>query len=435
MRRAIWGRLTKTRTLVALAVAAAVGAGYFIWGAVPDRSGQVEVQRVARPVKTVILAAAGSGGERVFPGKVTAAQKVNLAFRVSGQVVELPVVKGNYVDKGTLLARLDPRDFEVQLANAESELGNAKARLDAMRAGVRKEEIAMLTAKVNSARAQMDDAQTTLERVDKLYKAGGFSKSEYDKARTSYEVARAAYQSATQELSAGKSGSRPEDIAAMEFTVQGIQAKVRTAENALADTRLVAPFGGVVIDRYVDNNQSVQRDQYIVSLQDIDTLEVTISVPETLVMHTRKGSIEGIEARFASLPDDRFPLEYKEASAEADPQTQTYPVTLSLTKPEGLTVLPGMTVDVIVPRSAAEEGAEAELPASAVMAGEGVGHFVWRVEGTDELRVRKIPVEVTGFRGDMALVKGAAPGDRIVTAGVSMLLEGDPVTLYTPPGM
>ena len=69
------------------------------------------------------------------------------------------------------------------------------------------------------------------------------------------------------------------------------------------------------------------------------------------------------------------------------------------------------------------------------MAGEGVGHFVWRVEGTDELRVRKIPVEVTGFRGDMALVKGAAPGDRIVTAGVSMLLEGDPVTLYTPPGM
>ena len=429
------GRFTKTRTLVALAVAAAVGAGYFIWGAVPDRSGQVEVKRVARPVKTVIVAAAGSGGERVFPGKVTASQKVNLAFRVSGQVVELPVVKGNYVDKGTLLARLDPRDFEVQLANAESELGNAKARLDAMRAGVRKEEVAMLTSKVNSARAQMDDAQATLARVEKLYRAGGFSKSEYDKARTSYEVARAAYQSASQELSAGRSGSRPEDIAAMEFTVQGIQAKVRTAENALADTRLVAPFGGVVIDRYVDNNQSVQRDQYIVSLQDIDALEVTISVPETLIMHASKGSAEGIEARFASLPEDRFPLVYKEASAEADPQTQTYPVTFSLAKPEGLTVLPGMTVDVIVPRFAAEEGAETELPASAVMAGEGAGHFVWRVEGNDELKVRKIPVEVTGFRGEMALVKGAAPGDRIVTAGVSLLLEGDPVTLYTPPGM
>ncbi|NLA90453.1 MAG: efflux RND transporter periplasmic adaptor subunit, partial [Synergistaceae bacterium] len=64
----------------------------------------------------------------------------------------------------------------------------------------------------------------------------------------------------------------------------------------------------------------------------------------------------------------------------------------------------------------------------------GTSHFVWRVEGTDKLFVRKMPVEILGYREDMALVKGAAPGDRIVTAGVSLLLEGDPVTLYTPPG-
>ena len=221
----------------------------------------------------------------------------------------------------------------------------------------------------------------------------------------------------------------------MEFTIQGIEGKVRTAENALADTELLAPFGGVVIDRYVDNNQSIQRDQSIVSLQDIGTLEVSISVPETLVLHTRKKDIKGIEARFASLPDKRFPLTYKEVSAQADPQTQTYPVTFALPMPEGLTVLPGMTVDVVVPRPSGDDGAEAEIPASAVMAGEGTKHFVWRVEGTDALRVKKIPVEVAGYRGDLALVKGGvAPGDRIVTAGVSMLLDGDPVTLYTAPG-
>lgn len=292
----------------------------------------------------------------------------------------------------------------------------------------------MLTSKVNSARAQMNDALTTLGRVEKLYKAGGFSKSEYDKARTASEVARATYQSASQELSAARTGSRPEDVAAMEFTIQGIEGKVRTAENALADTELLAPFGGVVIDRYVDNNQSIQRDQSIVSLQDIGTLEVAISVPETLVLHTRKKDIKGIEARFASLPDKRFPLTYKEASAQADPQTQTYPVTFALPTPEDVTVLPGMTVDVIIPRPAGDEGAEAEIPASAVLAGDGTEHFVWRVEGTDELRVKKIPVEVAGYRGDLALVKGVAPGERIVTAGVSMLLDGDPVTLYTAPG-
>lgn len=427
-------KLTKTRTLAAFAVAALVGVGYFIWGAVPAKQERTEVARVARPVKTMVVPTAGGGGERIFPGKVLASQKVNLAFRVSGKIVELPAVKGEYVEPGTLLARLDPRDFEVQLANAKSELGNAKARLDAMKAGARKEEIAMLTAKVNSARAQMNDAMTTLERVEKLYKAGGFSKSEYDKTRTAYEVARAVYQSASQELSAGRTGARPEDISAMEFTIQGIEAKVRTAENARADTELLAPFGGVIIDRYVDNNQSVQRDQSIVSLQDIGTLEVSISVPETLVLHARRDAIEGVEARFASLPDKRFPLTYKEASAQADPQTQTYPVTFALPTPEDLTVLPGMTVDVVIPRPAGEDGAEAEIPASAVLAGEATRHFVWRVEGTDALRVKRIPIEVAGYRGDLALVKGVAPGERIVTAGVSMLFDGDPVTLYTAPG-
>ena len=94
-----------------------------------------------------------------------------------------------------------------------------------------------------------------------------------------------------------------------------------------------------------------------------------------------------------------------------------------------------MTVDVVVPRLAGEDGAEAEIPASAISAGEGTEHFVFRVEGTDELRVKRVPVEVVGYRGHLALVKGVAPGDRIVTAGVSMLLDGDPATLYTAPGM
>jgi len=428
-------KLTRTRSLAAVAVVIAAGAAYFLWGAVPAKMEQAEAPRQARPVKTMVAAAAGGGGERVFPGRILASQKVNLSFRVSGQVVELPVVMGESVGAGSMLARLDPRDFEVQLANARSELGNAKARLDAMRAGARKEEIAMITAKVNSARAQMNDAMTTLERVEKLYKAGGFSKSELDRTRTSYEVARSAYQSASQELAAARTGARPEDIAAMEFTIQGIEGKVRAAQNALADTRLLAPFGGVIIDRYVDNNQSVQRDQAIVSLQDLGMLEVSISVPETLILHTRKESIEGIEARFSSLPGRRFPLVYKEVSAQADPQTQTYPVTFSLAKPDELTVLPGMTVDVLIPRLAGEEGATVELPASAILAGEGTEHFVWRVEGTDELRVRKVPLEIAGYRGDTALVKGGvAPGDRIVTAGVSFLLDGDPVTLFTQPG-
>ncbi|MDD2453094.1 MAG: efflux RND transporter periplasmic adaptor subunit [Synergistaceae bacterium] len=428
------GALPKKRIAGLFATAVLASGVYFFTASGPGQEKTPPPPAAARPVKYMTIARRESGGERIFPGKIVASQKVNLSFRVSGQVIELPSVKGVFVEKGTLLARLDPRDFRVQLANAQSDLGNAKAQLSAMKAGARKEEVAMLSAKTESARAQMTDAMTTMERVEKLYKAGGFSRAEYDKARTSYQVARSAYQSATQELAKARSGARPEDISAMEFTIQGIEGRVTTAENTLRDTELRAPFSGVIIDRYVDNNQSVQKDQSIVSLQDLQSLEVSISVPERLVAMTGKTDFGRISARFSAIPEKRFPLVYKEASASADPQTQTYPVTFSLEKPEEITVLPGMTVDVIVSGLGHSADIPLEVPSEAVFAKEGTEHYVWKIVGSDSLTVSAVPVSVGGFRENMAEIRGdLGPGDRIVTAGASFLLEGDPVTLYTGP--
>ncbi|MBL3538305.1 efflux RND transporter periplasmic adaptor subunit [Aminivibrio sp.] len=428
--------LSAKKIIAGLTIAAAAAAGLYLFILSGEEKGNtVPPPAAARRVKYMTIAQKESGGERIFPGRIVASQKVNLSFRVSGQIIDLPSVKGVFVEKGTLLAKLDPRDFVVQLANAKSDLGNADAQISAMKAGARKEEIAMFSAKVESARAQMNDAMTTMERVEKLYKAGGFSRAEYDKAITSYRVARSAYQSAAQEQTKARAGARPEDISAMEFTISGIEGSVKTAQNALKDTELRAPFSGVIIDRYVDNNQSVQKDQAIVSLQDIQSLEVSISVSERIVALANRENLSSISARFRALPEKRFPLIYKEASASADPQTQTYPITFSLEKPEEINVLPGMTVDVIATGLDVSIASALEIPSEAVFAEESENHFVWKIIGADELRVTAVPVKILGFRGSMAELDGAlAPGDRIVTAGASFLLEDDPVTLYEGPG-
>lgn len=422
------------KQIAALVCAAAAGL-YLYFGPVGTDEENVSAPAGARPVKYAVIAPGGQGTERVFPGKIIASQKVALSFRVAGQVMEFPSVKGVFVERGSLLARLDPRDFEVQLANAKSDLGNARSQLEAMKAGARKEEVAILSASVESARAQMNDAMTTLDRVEALYKAGGFSKSELDKARTAFQVARSAYQGAAQELAKAKAGARTEDIAAMEFTIQGLESRVTAAENSLKDTELRAPFGGVVIDRFVENNESVQKDQPVVSLQDLRTLEVSISVSERLVAKASRDVLGSISARFSGLPEKRFPLRYKEGSAQADPQTQTYPISFYLEKPEELTVLPGMTVDVIVTGLRPAGASTLDVPSQAVFSREGTKHHVWKIVGTGDLKITAIPVEIAGFRENMAEVRGSlAPGDRIVTAGVSFLQEGDPVTLYKGPG-
>ena len=82
---------------------------------------------MARPVATLVVSAAGDSPISL-PGAVEAAEKVNLSFRVGGPLIELNVEEGDKVKKGQLLARIDPRDFQLvvdatKLSPAEPEGG------------------------------------------------------------------------------------------------------------------------------------------------------------------------------------------------------------------------------------------------------------------------------------------------------------------------
>ena len=65
---------------------------------------------VARPVKVMTVGGPAGGGEFTFPGRVAAGEQVDLAFRVGGPLIELPVQEGEKVNKGQVVARIDPRD-------------------------------------------------------------------------------------------------------------------------------------------------------------------------------------------------------------------------------------------------------------------------------------------------------------------------------------
>jgi multidrug efflux pump subunit AcrA (membrane-fusion protein) len=86
-------------------------------------------REVVRPVKVMTITSSGDAFTRRLPGTVRAAQRVDLAFQVGGPLIKLPVEEDRNVKKGRLLARIDPRDFEVNLRNAEGQLSKANAAL------------------------------------------------------------------------------------------------------------------------------------------------------------------------------------------------------------------------------------------------------------------------------------------------------------------
>ena len=90
---------------------------------------EVETKPVVRPIKMLDLSAGSTGEVLEYPGQVEPLQNVEMAFEVSGKVTAFPVSEGQFVKKGEVIARLDPRDYKAQLDAAEARERQTKATL------------------------------------------------------------------------------------------------------------------------------------------------------------------------------------------------------------------------------------------------------------------------------------------------------------------
>ncbi len=324
-----------------------------------------EVKPVVRPVKTMIIGGASSEYQRTFTARVRAADRVELAFQVPGKIIELQVKKGQQVEQGDLIGRLDQRDYKSNL---------------------------------QSAQAEFDKALANFKRGDELVEKGFISRTDYDRLRARRDVT---------------------------------TAELDKAKKALEDTSLTAPFGGVVAQRFVENFTEVRAKQEIVSLQDTALLELVVYIPEHIVALSRQeGPREEakIFAEFNAIPGEQFPLTIKEYSTQADATTQTFEYVLTMPRPEGRNILPGMTANVTASRPDVDESqmaASFTIPAIAVFADENSQSHVWIVKQPENtVHARKVTTGNLSGTDQIEILAGIESGEMIAIAGVSQLREG-----------
>lgn len=213
------------------------------------------------------------------------------------------------------------------------------------------------------------------------------------------------------------------------------EANLRTAQKALDDTVLTAPFRGRVAHRFVRNFQNVQPRELVVLLQDVSRLKVDIQLPESSVSRAAAGataaelrSLVEAKAEFASLPGRLFDLTLDSFATRANPASRTFPVSFVFDPPDDASVLPGMTCNVLVrfknEAQAAARTTEFLVPAVAV-ATSGGSAAVWKWDASSG-RVTRVAVELVGPSGESLRIRsqGLAPGDRIAASGVRFLSEG-----------
>lgn len=329
----------------------------------------VAVEPPPRPIK--IFRIEGDLGESRpdYPGRIKAVKVVELAFEVDGRIIDWNVEEGQRVKKGQVLSRLDPRDYQAQ---------------------------------VEAARARLRLAEAEYRRESKLFASGSGTQRDLDVATRSRDVSR---------------------------------AELRISQKALEDTKLRALFDGVIARKLVTDFRNVSAREPVLLLQDESTMEVIVDVPERDLAGGRTElDLDSWNERakpvveLSALPGRQFPVKLTELATAADPNTRTFRATFSMAKPEGISVLAGMTAKLLLTGLTTTESDEVLLPVDAVIADSEANPFVWLVD-EESMTVSKQPVEAGPITGGRIVIKGGLEGGQAVAmSGVHLLTEGMEVT-------
>jgi RND family efflux transporter MFP subunit len=180
-----------------------------------------------------------------------------------------------------------------------------------------------------------------------------------------------------------------------------------------------------VAQRFVEENQTIIANKPVVTFQNVDEIDVVADVPEAAIAaDVRSAAITQMVAEFSTAPGRQFPVRIKEVAQVADPTTQTFQVRVAMKAPRGVTVLPGMTATVTATyRRPGTLGRRILVPISAVYKQAGGDQVAW-VIGPYQMVNRRIVKMGAATGGEVEIVSGLRPGDRIVVAGAPFLTDG-----------
>lgn len=305
-----------------------------------------------------------------YLGLVTAGRKADLAFEVPGRVASLPLRQGTPVRAGDVLAQLDDASL--------------KARRAATRASLKR------------ARSELELARIKARRQQELRDSGAVSREAVDETRL-----------------------RATALAAQ---VEAVAAQLEAIDIDLRKTRLLAPYDGVVADRYIDEGAVISGGAPIIKLVENGGREAHIGVAAS-----RAGELQPGAAYRVRLRGQTVAATLLSVRPDVDPITRSTTAVFAL--PQDLGALDGEPVTLELSETVALRGGW--LPLAALLEGSRGLWTVLRIDAADGgSRTLRESVEVLDIQGDRAYVRGTlADGAEVVSVGVHRITPGAEVAL------
>jgi multidrug efflux system membrane fusion protein len=348
----------------------------------------------------VVAATARQGNMPVYLqglGTVTAFNTVSVKPRIDGQLISVSFKEGQFVNKGEVLAEIDPRPFQVALAQAEGNLAQAKGTL----------------AKDQAA---LKDAQVNYVRDQQLYKNQIIAKQQLDTQLAAADQVR---------------GS----IEADQATIATAQAAIDSAKLNLTFTKITAPISGRIGLRAVDVGNIVHASDAngIAVITQLQPISVIFNLPEEqlqpVLERMRAGAKLQAEAYDRNLQKKLADGTLMSVDNQIDPTTGT--ARLKAVFPNNNFVLfPNQFVNVKLWLNT--QRGVIIVPAAAIQRGP-TGTFVYIVQDDGTVSVSDVKVGLTEGT-NVSIDSGIKPGDKVVVDGAEKLTEGMKVILRPASG-
>lgn len=343
-----------------------------------DASESADISEIVRPVRYAQVSSKRKERIKVFSGVVRSASDAIANFNVSGTIKKVAVTKGQRLEKGDLIAILQPQELQQRVEEAKAEFDDADA--------------------------QLRNATLLLERVQKLYGEKSASGSDLDSAKASLEEA-----------------VKAKEIAAKQLEIM---------QRQLSNAELLSPAQCKVTSVNAKVDDVIGAGDEIAKLNCGKALEIEAAVPEVFILNIKEG--QTVKIRFEAMKDKRFSGKVIRLGVAASGPS-TFPVIISISERDRR-ILPGMSALVEVELAETEMGSGDRLyiPVKALKEDRD-GYFVYVVtpEGSANMgTVRRQNVSIGGVSvNGLEILSGLGVNDRVVTAGLSGMRDGLQVRL------
>ncbi|MFA6449940.1 MAG: efflux RND transporter periplasmic adaptor subunit [bacterium] len=343
-------------------------------------------------------------------GTVQSGKRSALSAKAMGAIMGVYANEGDVVSAGQLLVKIDSRDIESQVQQAQSAVLEAQRAIQEVDDGISAAQYGL-----TSAQANRDLAEKTFARYDKLRQDKSVSEQEFDQVAAQKRMADAEAQRASSYIDSLKAKRRQ-----VESKIDQAKQGVRQAEIMRGFASVYAPFNGVIVQKIAEPGQMATPGAPLYMIEDNTNYRLETQVEENFLKYVTVG--QRVPVEIDSLQDGNLEGVVNEIAAAVDPSSRSFTVKIKL--PAAHNMRSGLYGKANFKRG---EISVLSVPETAVLLrGQITGVFVIQKE-TAEFRLVKTGRKLPG--GMVEILSGLSGGDIIAVNNTDRLFDGGKVTV------